>query len=105
VTTLLSFTGDITLKNEANARAGRLGAIAANSRRDLVATMARVRAAQREKLLTGHGCSMCPYEAIPAHLPIAEKQARANQLWGFHLRRANVARSQRVAARKRARSA
>jgi len=94
-----------TEKNPDKVRAGRMGGLASSAKQDPAVAMARVRAALRERLLTGHGCSMCPYEAIPAHLPIAEKQARANQLWAFHLRRANVARAQRLAARKRARAA
>lgn len=58
---------------------------------------AKARQTFRDSFLTGHTCKVCPPVAIPADLPLHERQRRADALHQAHYVRVRMARGRKRA--------
>jgi hypothetical protein len=62
---------------------------------DGLTVTAKARQTFRESFLTGHTCKVCPEVSIPADLPLAERQRRADALHSAHYVRVRMARGKK----------
>lgn len=70
----------------------RLGGLAKAARYDGVEGTAAARATYRASFSSGHSCALCPAVAIPADLPLAERERRGLALRRAHFVRLGMAR-------------
>ena len=69
--------------------------------RDMAAHAAHLRRLRYEKGMTGHGCTVCPYQAIDQRLPLEERRAQQNEQWTRHMFNMRLAKARKKRERAR----
>ena len=73
----------------------RLGGLTRAALYDGAAVTAKARETFRASFLAGHSCKVCPEVPVPAELPPAERQRRADALYAAHYVRIRMAKAEK----------